>query len=196
VGDLSVQRYCQLIGDLTPLARLRDGQPLLAQVIQNQGGLCAFLAATPGSSSSSLARDGIVWYAMLQRALQQGSGSLGLAQQREAGSRVLKQTEAWKRADGAEAQPALLAVTAASLTLGDKSMALNRPIREDSTAILSEAALEELFAGLQFHRVDDSVENKKDLANEIWRTFLLLMAVALIGEAILCLPTRKAATAQ
>jgi hypothetical protein len=51
--------------------------------------------------------------------------------------------------------------------------------------------VKELFAGLQFRRVDDEVENENALANEIWRTFLLLMALALIGEALLCLPGAK-----
>jgi hypothetical protein len=75
-------------------------------------------------------------------------------------------------------------------------MALNRPDREDRGTLLSDEALQELFSGLQFHRVDDSVESETDLANEIWRTFLLCMALALILEAVLCLPKAKPASAE
>jgi hypothetical protein len=57
--------------------------------------------------------------------------------------------------------------------------------------MLSDETVNELFAGLQFRRVDDQVENENSLANEIWRTFLMLMALAIIGEAILCLPSKR-----
>ncbi|MBL9114845.1 MAG: BatA domain-containing protein [Verrucomicrobiaceae bacterium] len=190
VGELQVSRYCPITGDSTPLARLADGEPLLAQATDGTAGLVAFLGTTPGSSGSSLARDGVVWYAVLQRALAEGAKSLGNAQQREAGAKALAPDVVWKpMEDGVTA--VVQSLRAGVLTAGDRSVALNRPLREDVTSILSDDSLKELFNGLQFHRVDDSVDSGRDLANEIWRTFLLLMALAIILEAVLCLPRKQ-----
>jgi hypothetical protein len=190
IGDLQVSRYCPIIGEGTSLARLADGESLLTQTTADSSGRVAFLGTTPGSNGSSLARDGVVWYAMLQRALADGAKSLGNAREREAASTALSNEVTWKPVEGTIAS-SQLALNAGIVTSGDKSIALNRPIREDAPAILGDETLAELFTGLQFHRVDDSVDNSEDLANEIWRTFLLLMALALILEALLCLPKKQ-----
>ena len=36
-----------------------------------------------------------------------------------------------------------------------------------------------------------SVDDGRSLTNEIWRTFLVLMALAIVGEALLCMPGRR-----
>jgi len=51
---------------------------------------------------------------------------------------------------------------------------------------------EELFSGLDARYIEDTVDDSRSLASEIWRTFLLLMAAALLLEALLCLPSRRA----
>jgi hypothetical protein len=187
VGELEVLRHCKIEGDSTALARLSTGDTLLARASLDQTNAW-FCGTLPGSNQSSLARDGVVLYVMLQRALAEGAKTLGNAQQREASALAISGTESWKAIkEGGAVSPLLSSV----LTTGDRLLAINRPAREDSTVLVSDEALKELFAGLQFHRVDDSVEDQSSLANEIWRTFLLLMALALIGEAILCLPSRR-----
>ena len=174
------------------MARLADGESMLVQASSNGGGLAAFLATTPSSAGSSLARDGVVWFAMLQRALVQGGKGLGNALQREAGVRALQADLTWSPVEDAGILSSLLALRSGIVTSGDRSTALNRPLTEDAPLLLSDETLAELFQGLQFHRVDDSVDSGEDLANEVWRTFLLLMAAALLLEAFLCLPKRKA----
>jgi hypothetical protein len=52
-------------------------------------------------------------------------------------------------------------------------------------------ALDELFAGLDFHVLTNTLEDGHTLTNEVWRTFLLAMAVALLGEALLCMPGKR-----
>ena len=74
---------------------------------------------------------------------------------------------------------------------GDKLLALNRPLREDLPETLGKAAVAELFAGLDYHVIEDQVENDASLASEIWRTFLFVMALALLGEALLCMPAKR-----
>ena len=151
-----------------------------------------FLSTLPGSGSSSLARDGVVMFAMLHRALTEGARSLGKAQQRDASATALGSGDlsAWKR----HGQPLLSSeqpLRAGIVENGDRLVALNRPLREDHPETLGKTAIAELFAGLDYHVIEDQVENDASLASEIWRTFLIVMALALLGEALLCMPPRR-----
>ena len=53
---------------------------------------------------------------------------------------------------------------------------------------LSDAAVTELFRGLDFTRVDDQAGNAAALIQEIWRMFLFAMLLSLVLEAVLCFP--------
>jgi hypothetical protein len=74
---------------------------------------------------------------------------------------------------------------------GEKLVAINRPLREDEPDFLGKTALGELFAGLDHQIIEDRVEDESSLASEVWRTFLFLMAIALLGEALLCMPPKR-----
>ena len=78
VGQLNVLRYCGLKGECTPLATLDGGVPLLVRVPTDRGGVY-FWTTTPSPRDSSLATDGVVLYAAVQRALSAGSSVLGKA---------------------------------------------------------------------------------------------------------------------
>ncbi|HRH96836.1 MAG TPA: BatA domain-containing protein [Prosthecobacter sp.] len=185
VGELEVSRHCEILGEGTPLARLGENVPLLMRAdLPGEGGAW-FLGTLTGSGSSSLARDGVVMFAMLHRALNAGARSLGKAQQREAAS--AESLNDWKRL-GETMLSSEQSLRAGVLTKDDKLIALNRPLREDRPETLGKTALAELFAGLDHHIIEDQVENETSLASEIWRTFLFLMALALLGEALLCMP--------
>ena len=53
---------------------------------------------------------------------------------------------------------------------------------------LSEEQVAQLFRGLDFIRVDDRAGSLAQLIQEIWRMFLISMFIALIAEAVLCMP--------
>ena len=72
-----------------------------------------------------------------------------------------------------------LPLRAGVLASGDRLVALNRPPGEDLPQTLSTARLNELFAGLDFRVLTDTLEDSRSLTNEVWRTFLLAMAVCL-----------------
>ena len=72
-------------------------------------------------------------------------------------------------------------------------VALNRPLPEDATPAVSKETLNELFAGLDWRLLERTLENEKSLTSEIWRTFLIVMGILLILEAILCMPSPKPA---
>ena len=189
LGDLEVQRHCEILGEGTPLARLGENQTLLIRANAASENPVWFLGTLPSSNASTLARDGVVMFAMLHRALNEGSRGLGKAQQREAAPNALG-PGIWKR-HGETFLSTELPLRAGILQSGDRLVALNRPPQEDASDFLSKNALGELFAGLDHHIIEDEVENPTSLASEIWRTFLFLMAIALLGEAVLCMPSKS-----
>lgn len=206
VGDLGVLRHRTILADpgvILPLARMANKEPLLARLapsgaaVSDQG-YAHFLATLPGTSHSTLARDGVVLFAVLHRALAAGAARLGNAQQRIAGLHTLggpESTRVWRPVeDGAPATSApLLRANVLQTGEGDDTrlVALNRPLSEDFPKILTTEAVDELFAGLDHRIIEDSVDDERSLASEIWRTFLFLMAAALVLEALLSLPSRK-----
>ena len=193
VGTLEINRRCALVGDGVPLARVAGRQPLLMRAAPGQGGGAAyFLGTLPGTSS--LARDGVAMFALLHRALGQGALTLGRAQARVAGAGALGPDPGqWQpveaRAAGGFAED--LPLHAGVYASGEQLVALNHPPGEDAAQALTNAQLDELFAGLDFQVLTDTLEDSRSLTNEIWRTFLIAVAAAILAEALLCLPGRR-----
>jgi hypothetical protein len=199
VGTMEVFRHCGIAGEGVQLARLANQEPLLVRSEQTQEGHAYFLGVLPGTRDSSLARDGVVMFAMLHRALNEGAGALGKALPRTAAATSLGADPAsWKPVEkGREAVlSASLPLRAGIVASGDRLVALNRPLSEDEPARLSAPTLSELFAGLDYRVLTETLEDSRGLTNEIWRTFLLAMAAALLGEALLCMPGRREQTAK
>jgi hypothetical protein len=195
VGTLEISRYCTVAGEGTPLARIGGNETVLMRAAGDQtAGGVYFLGTLPDPGSSSLARDGVVMFALLQRALNEGAATLGKARQGFASAAALgTDPSLWRPAEaGAEAIiPPELPLHAGVVASGDRLIALNRPPGEDVTQTVSTAGLNDLFAGLDFRVVTGTLEDTRSLTNEVWRTFLLCMAAAILGEALLCLPPRK-----
>ncbi len=193
VGELKIRRYCTLQGLATPLATLYGGDALLVRATTPAGG-AYFLATTAEVSDSSLATNGIVLYAAIQRALEAGAESLATARQLVAGPASATDA-AWQQLAGApEALSTEYSYHSGAYAAGDRLLAVNRSEQEDRPAVLDDQRVEELFAGLDFDRVDDRAGNLNSLAREVWRLFLVGMAGALIVEAGLCLPKRPSLT--
>jgi hypothetical protein len=188
VGQLDIRRYCGLIGEVTALATLAGGAPLLARVPSKRGGVY-FWTTTPATRDSSLATSGVVLYAFVQRALAAGAEVLGKARQLDAGEPSGEDPPAWTRLnDGDEGISTEYAVHRGAYSAADRLLAVNRPLSEDNARVLTDARVGELFRGLNFVRVDDQAGNVNSLVQEIWRLFLITMLVALLLEAALCLP--------
>ena len=193
LGTLDVARRCRISGNGITLARVGGRESLLMRSSGEHGAY--FLGTLPDSGSSSLSRDGVVLFAMLHRALNNGARTLGKAQQKVADLTALSgELSKWHFAD--EKNPLLLqsgnvGLRAGVLKDGDKLVALNRPASEDESDALTNAAVGELFAGLDFRVLTDSLEDGRSLTSEVWRTFLITVALALLGETLLCLPPRR-----
>lgn len=194
VTELQAFRYCSLNGDdLSRLAQLDGGVPLLARVPTLAGG-AYFCSTLPQTSHSTLSSNAIVLYIMLQRALSAGAASLGKARQMEAGDPTLGDLSDWKAAD--EATDALLSqrpFQRGAWVNEDRLLAINRPAIEDSAAVMDSNKLRELLSGLDYTQINDQVGNASSLANEIWKSFLIAMILALLVEAALCIPERRVA---
>jgi hypothetical protein len=193
VGTLEISRCCSISGDGVPLARVAGRGPLLMRSLSRNGN-AYFLGTLPGPGASSLARDGVVMFALLQRALNEGAATLGLAQQRSASAGALgDEPGKWRQEEPPteSAVPEDRPLHAGIFSSGDRLTALNRPPGEDQPETLASSDLDRLFAGLDFHVFDRTLGSTHSLTNEVWRTFLLLVGLALIGEALLCLPPRR-----
>ncbi|MCA9053696.1 MAG: BatA domain-containing protein, partial [Planctomycetaceae bacterium] len=126
VGDLRVTRHCGLSGDATSLATLSGGEPLLARALTDRRNVY-FCTTTPEPENSSLARDGVVLYVLIQSALATGAASLGSARQVEAGELPADGLDDWRQLAGDgdvlsttyNVQPGVYAV-------GDELLAVNR----------------------------------------------------------------------
>ncbi len=214
VGQLSVRRYCSptAVGDsktgTTPLANLTGGIPLLTRVPTDRGGIY-FCSTTPAVGDSTLASNGVVLYVMIQRALAIGSEALKTIRLLPAGGGAGEDVSTWERLMGAEnAHPQEFPFQAGVYSVGGhpggnlpggdsdsgRTVVINRPIDEDAPGTVEDKQLQELFAGLDFSRVDDSAGNLGSLIQEIWRFFMGSMIVALVVEAALCLPNREKKT--
>jgi hypothetical protein len=190
VGRLQIRRTCGLAGELTLLASLKGGRPLLARLPTNRGGVY-FCTTTPDAGDSSFATNGVVLYAMVQRLLAAGAAALGQTRQLVAGDAASEQPATWRQVAGApDALSTDYAHHAGVYLAGERLLAVNRSAAEDQAPVLGSDRVAELFRGLDFTRVDDHAGSLVGLIEEIWRPFLAVMMIALLVEAGLCLPNR------
>ena len=194
VGQLIVKKHCGLKGpdELTPLATLRGGAPLLARLEANRGA-AYFCSTTPAPEDSSMAISGVVFYVLIQRALAEGAIVLEPTRQLSAGdpSSLAGDPSGMKRLAGDDdAISTEYSLHAGVYASGDRLDAVNRPAAEDSAPVLADRRIDELFRGLDFSRVDDRAGNLSGLIQEIWRLFLVTMIVSMLVEAGLCLPKK------
>jgi hypothetical protein len=199
VGDLEFLRYCTISGEGNPLARIEDNLPILTRAPTDRGS-AYFFGATPDPQHSSLSQEGISFYVLLQRALATGANGLSNAQITDAGVTSLAGSE-WTRL-APEDDSTLSSeqhLLAGAFESDGRLRALNRPIEEDRFGVIDEPIIQEMMSGLEVQIIQDQAGGGDSLANEIWRAFVIAMGLAMLVEAILCLPskrTRPVASAQ
>ena len=193
LNELRTYRYCNLETLGTALARYGDDNPMLTRTAADRGRVY-FCSTLPTAQFSSLERDGVVFYVMLQRALAEGCHSLAVASQRDAGPGALTNRNQWKAVAPVTDAPTLSqrGLHAGVYRDGEYWAAVNRSRAEDSTKVTPVATVDELFDGLSYRRIDVAVGDTSALASEIWRAFLVAMGLALIVEAVLSLPSKRA----
>jgi len=194
VGALRINRFVDIKGEATALATLATGSPLLSRVATPRGAVY-ICATTPRTKDSSLAADGVVLYVMIQRALQAGTKSLQGTRQLDAGEATVETAAGWKPLTEREGRLSVERAFTAGVYEDDRRwLAVNRSAVENRNLVLSELQIDQLFRGLLLDRVDQKSGSTKSLVEEVWRAFLILMLIAMIGEACLCLPRKMIAT--
>jgi hypothetical protein len=203
VGELEVRRSCSLAGEIVPLATLADGLALVARVADGRG--IYFCATLPRPRDSSLASEGIVLYALLQRLIERGLEPLAGARQIDAGpaaAPLLAESAGaaagprWERLAGAaDAMSTEAGQQAGVFASAGRLVAVNRPAAEDTAGIVAAERIDSLFRGLSFNRIAGTAGRTDSLVQEIWRAFLIAMLLALVAEGLLSLPRRRPAAA-
>ncbi|MEZ6042845.1 MAG: BatA domain-containing protein [Planctomycetaceae bacterium] len=197
LGSLRVFRYRQLTGSsVAQLADLSDGGLLVARALDENGGergAAWFCSTLPLESHSTLVRNGVVFYVMLQRSLAQGAAALGAARQMECNASLAAVVDDWQPLDEVSRNRLLSQRSIAPGLYRNKDdilLALNRPLSEDSMEVIDDAQLDRMLGDVGYTRIDDAAGNQASLASEIWRAFLCLMIFALLAEALLCVPEK------
>ena len=196
LNELRTYRYRSFESSGTPLARFDNDASLLTRVATDRGAVY-FCSTLPTAQFSSLEREGIVFYVMLQRALDQGCRALAMASQRDAGSDVLADRNHWELVaptDGSDAPLHLSSqrgLHAGIYRDGEYWTAVNRSQIEDNAVAVPVETVDALFDGMSYRRIDVDVGDTSALASELWRIFLIAMIVALLAEAVLSLPNRR-----
>ena len=196
LNELRTYRYRSFESPGTSLARFDDDAPLLTRVATDRGAIY-FCSTLPTAQFSSLEREGVTFYVILQRALDQGCRALAVASQRDAGPDVLIDRNEWELVAPADDSDAPLHLSSQrGLHAGvyrDEAYwtAVNRSQIEDSAVAAPVEAVDALFDGMSYRRIDVDVGDTSALASELWRIFLIAMIVALLVEAVLSLPSRR-----
>jgi hypothetical protein len=194
VGQLGIKRICRLQGEGTTLAAIRDDIPLLMRMDsagseKNGVYVCT---TTPSMRDSTLAVDGIVMYIAIQRVLAAGSARIGSAKMVTTGQMDRSVFERAVQEAGANSTLSnQYAEQTGVYRDGDLLIAQNRLVEEDSGKLVGSESLSSLFGNLQWSRIEAGA-SANSLVQEIWRWFVIVMLLALVVEAILCIPKRRA----
>jgi hypothetical protein len=125
--------------------------------------------------------------------LENGAATRSKVKQLDAGSPAALKVARWELLSETPSQSLSSDRTlfAAVFQDEDQLAALNRPLSEDRQRRIDQEKTEELFDGLTIRMVQEELGSASALASEIWRAFVILMALALIVEAVLCLPEKE-----
>jgi hypothetical protein len=187
LGELKVRRSWTVAGDGLVLARGVDGGALLARADVARGNVC-FCGLSPVPESSNLAEDGVVFFVLLHRLLARAAAGGSLAQHWEAGAGTLADGT-WERVAGlGEAVGEERGFQAGVFRNGSRWRALHLAEGESETVTLGPEMLGGLLEGFDYQVIAAKAGDGGALAHEVWRSLVALMGVALLVEAVLCLP--------
>jgi hypothetical protein len=195
VGDLSLFQARLFEGETQALLKLESGETVLARLVTETPGSAYIWGTLPRPDYSTLASDGIAFFVMIHRALEEGTNAVAPARFGVAGidfpsGDVRPSPLDEDRLESVLNSPGLVPA-AYEMGSGDESkrlLALNRPASEDDLRVVADDGLTPLLEGVEFRQINDEVDSGSSLASEVWRAFLVAMALALLAEAVLCLP--------
>ena len=194
VGQLGIKRICKLQAEGTVLAAMSEELPLLMRIdaagsSKNGVYVCT---TTPSMRDSTLASDGIVMYIAIQRVLAAGSERIGSTRMVTVGQPASTLFDSASQAAGdSTVLTNQYAQNTGVYRTNDLLIAQNRLGDEDNGKLVSAETLSSLFGALNWSRIEVGA-SARSLVQEIWRWFLIVMLVAMVVEAMLCMPKRRA----
>jgi hypothetical protein len=176
-------------GDAAVLARWEDNQAFITRKIVDKGTIW-FLGTIPDYTWSNLG-DADVLLPAIQRILALGTERFDSSFLTEVGSDVSHPIpgETATRLDSSSESDNPHA--AGVFRLGDRVIAVNRPLSEDDPEITSKDNLDTMLDGTGYRLLDQSGQSTDpSLSTDVWRAFLIAVLFFLISEALLCLPNK------
>jgi hypothetical protein len=195
-GRLKAIRRQLPLGEATPLARWDDGEPFLVRRVVDRG-TAWFLGSLPDYAWSNLG-DADVLLPLVQRTVTAGADRFDASYLAELGSDAARLSPGETRLrldDFGTPDPANAAYDAGVYRLGDRVIALNRPVAEDFPEIVGHEAIEASLDGTGYTLFEQAGQTTNTaLSRDVWRAFLAAMLFFLLAEALLCLPKRSTQT--
>ena len=191
VDDLRVNQRKAIQGDGLVQASFEDGVPwMMAKTVGK--GQVVFCGTQPTDAWSSVT-EGLVLVPMLQRLLAEGeammSGRYVQGHLLSAGDDRAAEGERWVSEEGGENSVKDFNLQAGVYRMGQRVVAVNRPVREDALISLEADEVKALFGAVPVALTQErAADGGADDPQEIWRWFLVVMALALLIEGILILP--------
>ena len=177
-------------GDSAPLARWEDGEPFITRKIVDRGTLW-FLGSLPDYTWSNLG-DADVFLPATQRIVALGADRFDSSYLAEINTETATLAPGETRARVDDFSQENTPHDAGVFRLGERLVAINRPLAEDDLQIATKDNLDAMLAGTDY-RLLDQVGQSADpsLSTDMWRAFLLAVLFFLISEALLCLPKKQ-----
>ncbi len=176
-------------GEAAVLAQWEDGEAFLTRRIVDRGTLW-FMGSIPDYTWSNLG-DADVLLPVAQRILALGTDKFDASHLSEVGSAATAPVagEAPVRVD--DYSTSITPHEAGVFRIGDRVVAVNRPLIEDDLQIATKENLDAMLEGTN-NRLLDQTGRTADpsLSTDMWRAFLIAVLFFLISEALLCLPGR------
>ena len=197
IDSLMTYQMCSLTGNQQTLATLQNGLPLLTKNSAVGGGVYA-LNTWPLGNYSNLDKNLVAVYALVQRALESsfsrsaGNHSVDAGSDPAMAAATMQIVVGKPRSIDATPQPASMRPWNSGVYQADgKILAINRPAVEDRPAILPADEINKLFGGLDFNLIDGLSPETTALASEVWKSFAVLIVLALMCEAGLTMPPKR-----
>lgn len=195
VDKLRAIRRTGIQGDFTPLAVWENDSPLLTRQIHGRGSVY-FFGSLPDYEWSNL-EQGDVIVPLIQRLIDLGDKRFSDGLFTPVGTALksaLNHAQDISRIDGLDKGDSTNRhATAGVYQVDGRLIAANRPTSEDTPALVSSEALDNVLADTGYSLFEDTSGSKESYSHPLWQAFLIAVLLFLIAEAILCLnPKRKA----
>lgn len=177
-------------GDATALARWEDGEVFISRKIVDRGTLW-FLGSLPDYTWSNLG-DADVLLPAIQRILALGADRFDSSYLAEVGSDVSNPIVGETRTRIDDFSDESSKGDAGIFRFGDRTIALNRPLREDDLLVAGKEELDAMLEGTNYRLLDQAGQTSDpSLSTDMWRAFLIAVLFFLVSEALLCLPKKN-----